>query len=86
MKLPRLRAWVYEARQRGLLEPAEVDRSSGYRFYEADQVPIAQVIRRFRDLDMPIDDIHAVLNAPDVHARNQLIAIFSFRRPLESGP
>ena len=34
----------------GLLEPAEVDRSSGYRLYDASQVPVAQVIRRFRDL------------------------------------
>jgi DNA-binding transcriptional MerR regulator len=30
----------------GLLPPAEIDASSGYRFYEAEQVPLAQVIRR----------------------------------------
>ncbi len=57
----------------GLLEPAEIDRSSGYRFYEADQVPIAQVIRRFRDLGMPVDEVKSVLNAPDVTTRNQVI-------------
>ncbi len=57
----------------GLLEPAEVDRSSGYRFYEPSQVPIAQVIRRFRDLGMPVDEVRAVLNAPDVTSRNQVI-------------
>jgi DNA-binding transcriptional MerR regulator len=57
----------------GLLEPAEIDRSSGYRFYDADQVPIAQVIRRFRDLGMPVDQVKSVLDAPDVDTRNQVI-------------
>jgi DNA-binding transcriptional MerR regulator len=57
----------------GLLEPVEVDRSSGYRFYEVGQVPVAQVIRRFRALGMPVDDVKAVLNAPDVTIRNQVI-------------
>ncbi len=57
----------------GLLEPAEIDPASGYRFYEPSQVPIAQVIRRFRDLGMPLDEIKAVLQAPNVSARNQLM-------------
>jgi DNA-binding transcriptional MerR regulator len=57
----------------GLLEPAEVDRASGYRLYEASQVPIAQVIRRFRDLGMPVGEVRAVLEAPDVTIRNQVI-------------
>src|SRR5579862_3608739 len=30
----------------GLLEPARIDPSSGYRFYDPGQVPVAQVIRR----------------------------------------
>ena len=38
----------------GLLEPAEIDRDSGYRRYDAGQVAVAQVIRRFRDLGMPV--------------------------------
>ena len=45
----------------GLLEPAEIDPTSGYRFYEPSQVPIAQVIRRFRDLGMPLDETVALL-------------------------
>jgi hypothetical protein len=49
----------------GLLTPAEIDPSSGYRFYVPGQVPIAQVIRRFRDLGMPLDQIREVLQAPD---------------------
>ena len=57
----------------GLLEPAEVDRSSGYRLYDAGQVPVAQVIRRFRDLGMPVDAVKSVLDAPDMATRNQVI-------------
>jgi DNA-binding transcriptional MerR regulator len=58
----------------GLLAPAEVDADTGYRLYTTDQIPTAQVIRRFRDLDMPLDQIHAVLEAPDLSARNELIS------------
>jgi DNA-binding transcriptional MerR regulator/effector-binding domain-containing protein len=57
----------------GLLEPAQVDQWSGYRFYDAGQVPIAQVIRRFRDLGMPLDAVKAVLQAPSVASRNDVI-------------
>jgi DNA-binding transcriptional MerR regulator/effector-binding domain-containing protein len=58
----------------GLLEPAQVDPQTGYRRYTAEQIPVAQIIKRFRDLDMPLNDIRAVLSAPDVRARNGLIA------------
>lgn len=54
----------------GLLVPADVDPETGYRRYRADQVPAAQVIRRLRDLGMPLDDVTAVLDAPDLAARN----------------
>jgi DNA-binding transcriptional MerR regulator len=57
----------------GLLVPAEIDPASGYRFYEPGQVPIAQVIRRFRDLGMPPDEIREVLQAPDVMTRNRVL-------------
>jgi DNA-binding transcriptional MerR regulator len=58
----------------GLLEPADVDQFSGHRRYTTDQIPTAQVIRRFRELDMPIDEIRGVLAAPDITARNELMA------------
>jgi DNA-binding transcriptional MerR regulator len=58
----------------GLLEPADVDARSGYRRYRPEQIPTAQVIRRFRDLNMPLEHIRAVLQAPDVDTRNQVIA------------
>jgi DNA-binding transcriptional MerR regulator len=61
--------------QLGLLTPAEVDPGSSYRRYSVEQIPTAQVIRRFRDLDMPLEQIGAVLQAPDVEARNELIAV-----------
>lgn len=57
----------------GLLEPADIDPSSGYRRYSADQVPTAQAIRRFRDLDMPLDQVRAVIQAPDLGSRNRAI-------------
>ena len=47
----------------GLLEPARIDPSSGYRFYDVSQVATAQVIRRFRDLDLPIERLREFLEA-----------------------
>src|ERR1700733_8821390 len=57
----------------GLLVPAEVDSSSGYRHYATGQIATAQIIRRFRDLDMPLDEIADVLATDDLVARNRLI-------------
>ena len=58
----------------GVLAPADVDPATGYRFYDTSQVSTAQVIRRLRDLGMPLDQIRAVLAAPDVGTRNKEIA------------
>jgi DNA-binding transcriptional MerR regulator len=58
----------------GLLEPVDVDADSGYRRYAPEQIVTAQVIRRFRDLDMPLEDIQIVLHAPDVETRNRVIS------------
>jgi DNA-binding transcriptional MerR regulator len=57
----------------GLLEPSEVDPSTGYRSYNLSQVPLAQVIRRFRELEMPVEHVKAVLKATDVDQRNALV-------------
>jgi DNA-binding transcriptional MerR regulator len=59
--------------QIGLLEPAEVDPHTGYRRYATAQIPTAQVIRRFRDLGMPLEEIQGVLSAPDLRTRNERI-------------
>jgi len=58
----------------GLLEPAEVDTGSGYRYYAESQIPQAQVIRRLRGLQMPVAEVRAVLSASDAQQRNRLIA------------
>jgi DNA-binding transcriptional MerR regulator len=58
----------------GLLEPVDVDVDTGYRRYASEQIATAQIIRRFRDLDMPLEDIQIVLRAPDVETRNHVIA------------
>ena len=59
--------------QIGLIEPADVDPFTGYRRYTTDQIPTAQVIRRFREMEMPLERIRAVLAATDLDARNRLI-------------
>jgi len=69
--------------QVGLLQPATVNPDTGYRYYAAGQIPAAQVIRRLRDLEMPVADVKAVLAAPDAAARNALIAAHLNR--LEAG-
>jgi DNA-binding transcriptional MerR regulator/effector-binding domain-containing protein len=60
--------------QVGLLEPTAVNPDTGYRYYSPGQIPTAQVIRRLRDLEMPVADVKAVLAARDAPARNALIA------------
>src|SRR5438309_5213450 len=57
----------------GLLEPVAVNAETGYRRYATEQIVTAHIIRRLRDLDMPLEDIHAVLDATDVESRNQVI-------------
>src|ERR1700685_2065975 len=68
--------------QVGLLEPTAVNPDTGYRYYSAGQIPTAQVIRRLRDLEMPVADVKAVLAAPDAPARNALIT--AHLSPLEA--
>ncbi|MCW2540136.1 MAG: DNA-binding transcriptional regulator, MerR family [Frankiales bacterium] len=58
----------------GLLEPAHIDRFNGYRRYDTQQVSIAHIIRRFRNLGLSVPDIKAVLATDDVVKRNAIIA------------
>jgi len=57
----------------GLLEPAEIDASTGYRRYAVDQIPQALIISRFRALDMPLDAIREVMTTPELTTRNAVI-------------
>jgi len=68
-----------------LLCPARIDPDSGYRFYSTAQAPTAQLIRRFRDLDMPLDQVKVVLTATDATVRDEVIAehLRSMERQLE---
>lgn len=56
-----------------LLRPADVDRFTGYRRYRAEQLEIARAIGRLRDLEVPIDEIRAVLAADDPADRRRRI-------------
>ncbi len=67
----------------GLLEPARVDESSGYRQYEAAQLGRARIIRRLRALDMPIDEVGQVLEAQDQEAQELAISAHLERMELE---
>jgi DNA-binding transcriptional MerR regulator len=57
----------------GLLEPAQVDDWTGYRYYRGDQIATAQTIRRLRELEMPVEQVRGVLHAADAGERNALI-------------
>jgi DNA-binding transcriptional MerR regulator len=49
--------------QLGILPPSYVDPDSGYRYYSADQLPQARLIRALRQVDMPLATIRRVLAA-----------------------
>jgi DNA-binding transcriptional MerR regulator len=88
--------------QIGLLEPVDVDRATGYRRYSTAQIATAQIIRRFRTLEMPLDEIRTVMSTTDLRLRNELInahlmrlesqlaqterAVESLRELLQPGP
>lgn len=57
-----------------LLEPAVVDDATGYRYYAVEQIPIAQVISRLRELDVPMGDVRRILRTPDPTVRAALVA------------
>lgn len=51
----------------GLLEPARIDDSSGYRYYRLGQANRAEAIRVLRHLDLPLDEIRTILDGdPEV--------------------
>jgi DNA-binding transcriptional MerR regulator/effector-binding domain-containing protein len=56
-----------------VLEPVEVDPSTGYRFYAPTQIGLAHMVRRLRDLGMPLDEVRAIVRAPDARARDETL-------------
>jgi DNA-binding transcriptional MerR regulator/predicted transcriptional regulator YdeE len=58
----------------GLLPPAEVDRSSGYRWYAPAQVPVLTRILQLRDFGLRLDDITKIVNGGlDTGGEQQLL-------------
>ena len=61
--------------ENGLLPPAHVDPSSGYRYYDLAQADRAEAVRVLRSVDMPLVEIRAILEAADpAEARQLLVA------------
>ena len=52
----------------GLLKPAQVDETTGYRYYHLGQANRAEAVRILRSVDMPLDDIKAILEADNTEA------------------
>ncbi|MEU2059702.1 MerR family transcriptional regulator [Streptomyces sp. NPDC013455] len=61
----------------GLLEPARVDVSSGYRYYRAGQVERARLVALLRQLDMPLARIAEVVTAEGPEAAGRLAAYWA---------
>ncbi|MER5546903.1 MerR family transcriptional regulator [Streptomyces sp. CG4] len=61
----------------GLLAPAHVDDTSGYRYYRADQVERARLVALLRQLDMPLARIGEVLGAQGPEAADRLAAYWA---------
>lgn len=57
-----------------LLRPAEVDRFTGYRYYAQGQVEIGRAIARLRDLEVPLEEIRAVLGSDDPAEQRRRVA------------
>jgi DNA-binding transcriptional MerR regulator len=57
-----------------LLRPAEVDRITSYRSYSTDQVEIGRAIARLRDLEVPLEEIRAVLGTDDPAEQRRRVA------------
>lgn len=64
----------------GLLRPAVVDPATGYRRYAHQQLDQARLIRRLRDIEMPLDEIGGVLAQPGTLAE----ALARHRRRIEA--
>src|SRR6201997_2657381 len=70
----------------GLLEPARIDPSSGYRFYDPGQVPVAQVraVLQAPDVETRTKEIIAHLSAMETKLAELQMSVSSLRALLES--
>lgn len=58
----------------GILVPAKVDPQTGYRAYDVGQLADAGVIRRLRQLDLPLAQIRRILTARDPEVTRTVLA------------
>jgi len=58
----------------GLLIPAEVHPDTNHRSYRVSQLPDATVIKRLRDLDLPLKDISEIVAARDPDTTRKILA------------
>src|SRR5689334_22712087 len=58
--------------QLGILQPHYIDPQSGYRYYGADQLASARMIRVMREMDMPLATIRQVLETVSADAASAL--------------
>lgn len=58
----------------GVLPPAHVDGTSGYRFYRPEQERRAVLLRELREADVPLPDVAVVLDGPREQAQRVLHA------------
>lgn len=63
----------------GLLVPAEVDRSTGYRYYSPELESRARLIRLMRDVGVPVETMRVVLDGGRTDARAALSAFLDER-------
>jgi len=68
----------------GLLRPAAVDASTGYRSYSTEQVERAETIRLLRRLEFPLDEIASLLDADDPARVRQMLLDHQRRTALRS--
>ena len=58
-----------------LLRPARVDPATAYRSYRRDQLGRARLIGLLRTLEVPIEEVRAIVNTDDPAERRRLVAV-----------
>jgi DNA-binding transcriptional MerR regulator len=68
----------------GVLQPAVIEPGSGYRRYHADQLAEARLVRRLRDLELPLAEVRRLLDLDAGETGAMTSALLVHRRRLEA--
>jgi DNA-binding transcriptional MerR regulator len=68
----------------GLLTPAVIDAGNGYRRYRVEQVATARLIRKLRDLELPIAEVRRLLDLYEGDPDALTAELLAHRKRLES--